>query len=768
MPLTKEEIDGFLKAPRQTPFVEMPDHLEPLLQNLVNYINSYTAFGGTMLSVTDFSELLSRNNAIIAGGFITNTISLPIFPNGIHTDLDIYVPCKNLETFLTEFIDFLKDRPHTINHRKPSPYCKSFLRRNGIRSVLTLNLRGRSYDIMAVRNARPPIEVAQNFDLSFCQNWYDGKMVYSTHPQHVLNKVGYLQNDYVDSYHSGNVFIKKRLEKYINRGFQVFIEPNVSQIIIKNSFVGNVRKDEKFMHSWIVQAMLQYIITGEYYSYTSCGNLSTNVRKQHLRRRLIGPQAIYNPMDGYDSDEYDERDENDKRVLGSKFHALAERYAHAHNPNLDPLTPEEKFTHMLRKLIEKISTEDYKNNIIIQIEYNGYDVNDATVAALLYANNFIKPINKYITRVGTCAISMDDDVKVYDIHAHTFDQAICSKSMEEYLTQYIPLSDKSNIPCYDKDCNEHITLDTIIPIVSDEFYQAYSSNYVAPQSTNIRNTLVTNAMNKVVLQDTPSRTDSWGEIYSMSVCPFCLTIHSRDKGCIYVTHPVLDNYYPKKPYCPKQLMVKEILQKYENAALQAFPRGADARNYLQFCTICGRPSVNHHHFTISENPSLAPQVLRPVRNGNDPNERIEDYGACPGGGRAEMIARLLAIRKVIKEYQGNDKEELRTLAAIAADFAGLDQELLAKAREILAVNPDDREFQNGTTELVAARMGITGPPANQVDAMREALPAEQELNNIHENNLQRGGKNKTRTQKNLKISKTRKYLKKKSAYYGIP
>jgi hypothetical protein len=113
------------------------------------------------------------------------------------------------------------------------------LRRNGIRSVktYTVNYPGGMSDIhidlMSVRNHRSPIEVVTNFDLTFCQIWFDGEAVYASHPQHIETRNGLLQRDYVETYLSGNRFLKNRIEKYIRRGFNIQFDhaPDPSTLI---------------------------------------------------------------------------------------------------------------------------------------------------------------------------------------------------------------------------------------------------------------------------------------------------------------------------------------------------------------------------------------------------------------------------------------------------------------------------------------------------------------------------------------------------------
>ena len=38
--------------------------------------------------------------------------------------------------------------------------------------------------------------VVTNFDLSFCEIWFDGENVYSNDPESITTKTGYLKKDY--------------------------------------------------------------------------------------------------------------------------------------------------------------------------------------------------------------------------------------------------------------------------------------------------------------------------------------------------------------------------------------------------------------------------------------------------------------------------------------------------------------------------------------------------------------------------------------------
>jgi hypothetical protein len=96
-------------------------------------------------------------------------------------------------------------------------------------------------DVVEVNRNLIPKNVVQNFDLTFCENWYNG-VVYLTYPEHVKQKHGFLENHYLKLYHSGNKILKGRMNKYINRGFKISINNPVTKTaqnitnIIKNEF----------------------------------------------------------------------------------------------------------------------------------------------------------------------------------------------------------------------------------------------------------------------------------------------------------------------------------------------------------------------------------------------------------------------------------------------------------------------------------------------------------------------------------------------------
>jgi hypothetical protein len=90
-------------------------------------------------------------------------------------------------------------------------------------------------DIMAVRNSRSPLDVVQNFDLTFCQIWYDGKNVWATHPNHIKEKRGLLQKEYIPVFLRGNDFLRSRIRKYSRRGYSVTLDSYVGSAVVSGS-----------------------------------------------------------------------------------------------------------------------------------------------------------------------------------------------------------------------------------------------------------------------------------------------------------------------------------------------------------------------------------------------------------------------------------------------------------------------------------------------------------------------------------------------------
>jgi hypothetical protein len=593
-------------------------------------------------------------------------------------------------------------------------YCLSFLRRNGIRSVQTFYKAGVNgarlgkhvMDIMAVRNSRSPLDVVQNFDLTFCQIWYDGESVWATHPEHIRNKRGYLQKDYVSLLVEGNRFLKSRMEKYIKRGFIIQPESNTITItkdmIIKTNCIKDP-KDENYYNRWLSRVLFKIILTNKYNlrkgeykiakhnfqvnSKRPIGETFTRLTEEELNKPIEQMKSL-EPTDGYDSDEFDmEKPESYNSIL-NKF----SEYIPEDKRDEWLAQPEEtKYWKTLRKLVELFYSIDYERSPFG--DFAEYEQSDDIKSIVLYSimnNRFIKnylDILKSSFRNGMDAVTLED-VPVYDLHNHTLDQAIGVDGLKSYLDTLINQRDKTNLPCFVTGCTWPLTLDEIRPIVNKEYYLIFTEPIPEPLpppdgllGTQGLGDNPGEAETKLdlieVIKNAPSDAGGWKNIYHHVVCPFCLSYISRDSGCTYVTHPNPDALpHALSPFCKPQNIIKDIRDKYKTAA---------GTGHLEVCAECGRACVNHKHFDLNDPPDLEPGHLTAAGN--------PDYARCAGGGRAEQIARIIAIRNTVTAGE-MDPKDLRVLAGFAAEEAAGSPELLAKGAAILAKLPADRSEAN--------------------------------------------------------------------------
>ena len=112
----------------------------------------------------EFCNLLKDTGSLLSGGFVLKAITKH-YENSL-ADLDIYVPYKQIPTFLERCVlNTLLDFEYFKQHNA-SIYCRSFLRKNGIRRIYTFTGNGVDIDVMSVRSRTTPTKVCSNFDLT--------------------------------------------------------------------------------------------------------------------------------------------------------------------------------------------------------------------------------------------------------------------------------------------------------------------------------------------------------------------------------------------------------------------------------------------------------------------------------------------------------------------------------------------------------------------------------------------------------------------------
>jgi hypothetical protein len=104
---------------------------------------------------------------------------------------------------------------------------------------------------------------------------------------------------------------------------------------------------------------------------------------------------------------------------------------------------------------------------------------------------------------------------------------------------------------------------------------------------------------------------------NISVCPVCLGYAERIDGCMYMTH-----------VCDPEARHPELYDMY-----------SDENQRIEWCTICGRITHKHKHFTLN-----LPTEKRPVKVPNQIENVIEHYQndctSVGGGGYQEKFRRL--------------------------------------------------------------------------------------------------------------------------------
>ena len=733
--------------------------------------------------------LLQETGAIVAGGSVLQAFQDATLGDADikQQDFDIYVPVRSAEAFLHAFV---RDPAHAILHPEPAEenpiversyksalYCKSFLQKNGIKKVYNFVLGRNSrvrrapveFDVMIVRNRRTPLQVVNNFDLTFCQIWFDGRDIYASHPEDIKHKSGTLQGEYVDLFLSGNKFLHRRIAKYGGRGYKVALDaqPHGKDIVpFVRTFLEPCKRpeDDVLLQHWSSRVLLSWFLKIRDTMRSHTNRLPPNIRHENIlfvplktkrNRQFTKDQDMFGGFDGlsevpkeddgYDSEDYmdnvalydmaykrflDERSPTDlvqipavptneiKELLF--FREANKLYAVAMWPNI--------YNYECRTLGELLENREMYAE---QYARPGYEQPNNFDRALLYA----RELKSRCVRKGTSFLTQEDDVEVFDLHEHPLEAGISADDLEQYLQYHITDIDKSVVPCYYKpnpadhsdpiNCKHPLTLANIWYIVSKEFYKKYSAE--PPQKLGLDQFI---SHYDQTLGNVKSEDPYYGFEYHHSVCPFCLQFDSRDTGCSYMFHEN-SKHEPEwhMPYCDSRLQIQELMDRYRPVS------GLDEEDtFLSFCAECGRPCVNHAHIS-----SKAPytKIEAPMRIGADGLQHL-DYATCTGGGRAELFARILAIRKVYREGGFRDTMEERKAAALAADDAPNNPELMAQGAAIFAQEEHARRWTNAPvpTEKMYNDPAYRPAPSNASDIEGASMNM---TNNNNNNDSQRGG-----------------------------
>jgi hypothetical protein len=222
----------------------------------------------------NIDNVLIDNSAIIAGGSVLNA-TITESEGDIDRldqytgDIDLYVHLKNAQNVYNNLLKH-EDLIELSSHHTAPPYDQSFLIKNNILGRFTVRRQlpdvmgggdpnPRKYidiDIMIVSDDVSLESVVDNFDLSFCKIWYDGRNILTNYPDDVRTKTGSLGVDYLRAYLSGNIFTIKRIKKYTRRGFTIKL-PNIDTSSI---IMTKLKKQVISPEIWVVYRLLQELL----------------------------------------------------------------------------------------------------------------------------------------------------------------------------------------------------------------------------------------------------------------------------------------------------------------------------------------------------------------------------------------------------------------------------------------------------------------------------------------------------------------------------
>jgi hypothetical protein len=240
----------------------------------------------------NFPNLLIKHNAVIAGGNV-----LSVYTGFNSNDTDIYIN----ERYFNNFLDnLLKNKKIKLLDRKniayymdlcilAQDYDKSFFRKNGIKfkikGVISNGSNSSQFDIMIIHDDRKIEDVVNNFDLSFCEIYYDGKNIITNHEKDIKEKKGFLRKDYMKSLlEEKNVFLEKRIRKYNERGFKININCNNNKINLNYELKKNIPKSKNILNEdkWYIIKILELFIFSINYHFIVKNWYKTYIRKEYI------------------------------------------------------------------------------------------------------------------------------------------------------------------------------------------------------------------------------------------------------------------------------------------------------------------------------------------------------------------------------------------------------------------------------------------------------------------------------------------------------
>jgi len=222
----------------------------PIIRDNERYFNNLRQhFKHDGLDFNNFCKILQESKAIISGGTILSVMNSDESERYIIPDVDIYVNQSNSNVLLNH-LDTVFNYSHIpLKNSKGNNYHYKFECKNtkdteymgkfkNIVELYNYTCRVkvthsdfeimsyvRPYQVIVIDDSISVQDFVSKFDLTFCQNFFDGKQFFSYHPDCVSSKRGFITR-YID------IDYLYRIEKYEKRGYTI-VNKNDKNMVYK-------------------------------------------------------------------------------------------------------------------------------------------------------------------------------------------------------------------------------------------------------------------------------------------------------------------------------------------------------------------------------------------------------------------------------------------------------------------------------------------------------------------------------------------------------
>lgn len=190
-----------------------------------------------------FRNAVIDHQAVVAGGSL-----LSAFTGEEVNDFDVYIHHRYALSFTKQIRASLEMKPMWRNtYTAGTAYDKSFFRQNHILLRIPFHKKSTVIDVIIVENDIPLQQVVSNFDLTFCETWWDGRTVFANDPEGLRRREGWLKPAYHKRlFEDFNKFTINRIQKYKRRGWKVSYESYESYgSSVEDVNIANVDEDRE-------------------------------------------------------------------------------------------------------------------------------------------------------------------------------------------------------------------------------------------------------------------------------------------------------------------------------------------------------------------------------------------------------------------------------------------------------------------------------------------------------------------------------------------